>query len=492
MLIKSNNFNEIVEISQNELDIYKSRGYSPDLLPVKSTDRAWKFRQYFAQWMGVIHNIPNYSAILGFLMLGISPIHVFIGSILSGLIAGLCLGINGAVGTKYGIPFSLHMRSTYGMLGAKLPGFLRGVVSAIAWFGVQTYIGALVLTILISRLWPGFLEIGGGSVFLGITIPDLISFSIFWIFNMIIGLSGGHTLNKFTSILTPIIVVVFGTMTVWGINVAGGISSVFSAKLAPPSSANTIFLYLMIISSSIGMWAPPISNSSDFSRNACSQSDQIKGQTLGLFLGYILFAFMAISVSVGGGTKYGILNPEAGILEFVKQWDNSLAVVIVCIVFLSITISTNAATNIIPAGYQLTALFPKRINEKSGVLLAGILGFIVQPWKLMSGDGAILAFLNLIGALLGPIAGVLICDYYIIKKQNVDMDELYSDLNKQVKTKYSGINIRAYVATIIGLLISISGKFIPSFRFFSETAWIVGFITSFILYFLFNQAKKEQ
>ena len=223
---KLNNSNELVSILQSDLELYKSRGYSVDLLPIQPKDRTWKFRQYFTQWMGVIHNIPNYSAILGFLILGISPINVFIGSVLSGLIVGLCLAINGAVGTKYGIPFSMHMRSTYGEIGAKLPGFLRGVVSAIAWFGVQTYIGALVLTILISRVWPGFLGIGGGSVIFGITVPNLISFTIFWALNMVIALGGGDTLNKFTSILSPIILIVFGAMTIWGIKVGGGISVV--------------------------------------------------------------------------------------------------------------------------------------------------------------------------------------------------------------------------------------------------------------------------
>lgn len=477
----------------NAIDInkYKERGYlSEDILP--QVERKSNTFNYFTLWMGSIHNIPNYAAVVGYLALGLSAINVILAITFSGLALAIFLASNGHAGTKYGIPFAMHLRSTYGDLGSKLPGFLRGGVAAIAWFGVQNYTGAVALTILISRFYPGYLQIGGGQQILGLATPTLISFIIFWLLNMAIGLGGGAILNKFTAVLTPIIYIVFGGMMVWAIKVGGGIGPILSYHFPATSVISAPFAYLMIIASVLSVWAAPGVSVADFTKDAVDQKSQTMGQVLGLSLGYFVFAIMAVVIIIGGTLHYGPIQSGDGVLEFINRWDSLPAIILTTGVFLLTTISTNATGNIIPAGYQLAALLPKYLNYKKGVWLAGIISIVIMPWRFMADGSALLTFLNLIGALLGPVAGVMVAHYYLINKQQIKLDELYFDPKDASKSRYKGTNIHAYIATLVGLAISVVGQFIPQLAFMSQIAWIAGFVIGLVVYYLLMSFSKNK
>lgn len=201
--------------TQLDSKVFEQRGYNKDIMPKNSEQRNSTAFNFFTLWMGAVHNIPNYTAVGGFLLLGLSPLQVMIALVLSSFFIATLLVANGYAGSKFGIPFAMHLRHTYGDIGAKLPGILRGVIAGIAWFGLQTYAGSQALLILINKVIPGFSEIGGGGTFLGITLPGFIAFIIFWVINFAIGFGGGDTLNKFTAILNPLIYIVFGGMTIW-------------------------------------------------------------------------------------------------------------------------------------------------------------------------------------------------------------------------------------------------------------------------------------
>lgn len=468
-------------VTEEQVSEYRARGYNEDLLPKSQDKRNMGAGNYFTLWMGSIHNIPNYAAVGGFLFLGLSPLNVMVAVFLSAFFVSAFMSLNGVVGSKYGIPFAMHLRSAYGNLGAKLPGFLRGCVAAIAWFGLQTYTGSLALLIMIGKIWPGFLNIGGNVKILGIGIPGLIAFTIFWILNVLVGIGGGGILNKFTAILSPLIYVVFGGMAIWAISAAGGLGPILAYHVAAKQHLNPVLVYFMIFSSVLAVWAAPGASVSDFTQNAKSTKAQVMGQTLGLSIGYLIFAFSSVVILIGGSIHYNI--QEWNVLNIVERWDNFPAVIISMAVFLLTTISTNATGNIIPAGYQLTALFPKKLNYKSGVIIASIISFLIMPWKLMENADSIYVFLNAIGAVLGPVAGVMIANYFFIHKQHENLDTLYMDLNTNNKeVLYHGINREAYIATIIALLFSLSGQFIPALGVISDVSWFVGFGSAFLLY----------
>lgn len=468
-----------------DVEHFRERGYdNKDILPKPSEKRHSDAKNFFTLWMGSIHNIPNYAAVGGFLLLGLTPLEVMLAIAFSGLVVALFLSMNGRAGASYGIPFAMHLRSTYGNIGAKLPGFLRGVVAAIAWFGLQTYTGSAALLILIGKIWPGFLEIGGGTEYLGITIPGFITFIIFWALNLAIGFGGGDTINKFTGILTPIIYIVFGGMTIWAINVGGGLGNIMSYSLNADVNHSTLFGAIMIISSILSVWAAPGVSVSDFTQNATSNEAQTKGQISGLIVGYIVFAFMSVVILIGGSIHFGV--QENDVLDIINKWDSLPAIAISTLVFLMTTISTNATGNIIPAAYQLSALWPKKINYQRGVLIAGIISVLILPWNFMGEGGAIITFLNLIGALLGPVGGVMIAHYFVVKRGHINLDELYlpEGTPEAKKSKYYGLNVNAYIATIVALVIVLAGQFIPALSIFADISWIAGFLIASILYIL--------
>lgn len=473
------------DFDYEDVEHFKERGYeNEEILPKPKEKRNTDAKNFFTLWMGSIHNIPNYAAVGGFLLLGLTAFEVMLAILISGIIVALFMSYNGRAGASYGIPFSMHLRSTYGNIGAKLPGFLRGVIAAIAWFGLQTYTGSAALHILIGEIWPGYLGIGGGAEILGITIPALITFLLFTVMNLAIGFGGGDILNKFTGILTPIIYIVFGGMTIWAINVGGGLQNIMTYSLDVGTNYSTFFGMLMIISSVLAVWAAPGVSVSDFTQNATSNKDQTKGQISGLTVGYIVFAFMSVVVLIGGSIHFGV--QENDVLDIINKWDSLPAIGISTIVFLGTTISTNATANIIPAAYQLSALWPKKINYRRGVIIAGIASVLIQPWRFIGDGGAIITFLNLIGALLGPVAGVMIAHYFFVKKRYIDLDALYLNEGTEEgkKSKYYGLNVNAYIATIGALVIVIAGQFIPALSVFADISWISGFLIAMILYVL--------
>lgn len=482
------NNNNNIAVTMEEVNRFKERGYTNiDILPKVENRRNMTLANYFTLWMGSIHNIPNYAMVAAFMLLGLSTLNTMVAIALSGLaVAGLMMA-NGRAGAKYGIPFAMHLRSTYGDAGAKLPGFLRGVVAAIAWFGVQTYFGSKALLIIIGSLAPGFLNIGGGATFLGMSAASWISFIIFWLMNMAIGLSGGEVLNKFTAVLTPIIYIVFGGMTIWAIRGAGGLGAIFNYVNPATTHVNPLLGYLIMISGVLSVWAAPGASVADFTQNAKKESDSGIGQAAGLFVGHALFGFMAVSIFAGGNIIYNTNFTE--VLDIINSWDTIPAVIIATAVFVLSTISTNATGNIIPAGYQLSALFPDKVDYRRGVMIAGIISVIIMPWKFAEGEGAFLTFLSFIGALLGPVAGVMIADFYLIKNQQIDLDALYFDPKRPETSHFSGINRNAYIATIVGLLVSVIGQFIPALSVLADLSWMVGFATALVVYTLLQKDR---
>lgn len=474
---------EDIRVTQEEVKLFKSRGYdNEDLLPKTKDKRNMKIGNYFTLWMGNLHNIPNYAAAGGFLVLGLAPINIMLALVLGAIFTAAFMAFNGKAGSKYGIPFSMHLRATYGEAGAKVPGFLRGIVVAIGWFGLQTFVGSQALLIIFGKLWPGFLEIGGSYTFFGIGMPGLISFIIFWSANLALSISGSSFLNKFNTLLTVLIYVLFISMGIWGVIVGGGFGNILSYSVEGTNQdISTLFAYLMIINAVLAFWAAPGVSAADFTQNATSTKGQMVGQGLSLIVGYVIFVFTSMAILIGSSIHYGM--EQWDVLNVINNWGNLPAILFAMLILLLITVNSNATANITPAAYQLTALFPKWINYRRGVIIACLLGFAIMPWKLMENPDSIYTFLNGIGAILGPVSGVMIYQYFFVFKQEINLNELYYDMKvTKAINKFRGINKNAYIATILGVLVSLSGNLIPAFSIITDLSWISGFITALVSY----------
>lgn len=473
---------------ERNAQFYELRGYNKDIMPKSKSQRNSSAFNYFTLWMGAVHNIPNYTAVRGFLLLGLSPLQVMLALVMSSVVIGILLAANGYAGSKYGIPFAIHLRLTYGDIGAKLPGILRGVVAGIAWFGLQTYAGALALVVLLEKIFPGFSQLGGDNAFLGLTVSAGIAFFIFWLINFAIGFGGGSILNKFTAILNPLIYIIFGGMAMWGIKVAGGMGNILNYELSSGTN-NTypvILAFLVVMNSLIAVWAAPSASVADFTQNAKSTKAQVIGQISSLVVAHLLFALSSVSILIGASIFSG--KQEWNILYIIGQWDSLIAIIFSVGVLLMTTISTNATSNVIPAAYQLSALFPKQITYKKGVIIASVVSVLIMPWKMMENSDSIFLFLNLIGAILGPVAGVMIFHFYYVIHKKVDLDKLYFDKNDK-NIKIERFNFKAYIATIIGVIVSFLG-FIPGLKIIGDLSWFIGFFIAGFLYLVLTKFDK--
>ncbi|ECH8656474.1 putative allantoin permease [Salmonella enterica subsp. enterica] len=461
---------------EHQRELYQQRGYSEDLLPKTETQRNWKAFNYFTLWMGSVHNVPNYVMVGGFFILGLSTFNIMLAIIISALFIAAAMVMNGAAGSKYGVPFAMILRGSYGVRGALFPGLLRGGIAAIMWFGLQCYAGSLAFLILIGKIWPGFLTLGGDFKLLGLSLPGLITFLIFWIINVGIGFGGGKVLNKFTAILNPCIYIVFGGMAIWAISLVGIGPILDYLPSGVQKAEHSGFLFLVVINAVVAVWAAPAVSASDFTQNAHSFRAQALGQTLGLIVAYILFAVASI--------HYGM--DTWNVLDIVQRWDSLFASFFAVLVILMTTISTNATGNIIPAGYQIAALAPTKLNYKNGVMIASIISLLICPWKLMENQDSIYLFLDIIGGMLGPVIGVMLAHYFVVMRGKINLDELYT-ASGDYKYYDNGFNLTAFSVTLVAVILSLGGKFIPFMEPLSRVSWFVGVIVAFVAYALLKK-----
>ncbi|MCM3711418.1 allantoin permease [Sporosarcina luteola] len=456
----------------------KSAGYSEDVLPTKVEDRKWGISNFLTVWMGSVHNIPNYIAIGALFALGLSVGQVFAAIMAASIVISAMLVLNGHAGSKYGLPFAMLLRLSYGPKGAMIPGVLRGVISAIMWFGFQTYAGSQALSILIGKLWPTYLTLGGDWNLLGLSLPALISFLLFWLLNIALIYGGMAFLGKFTNILSPLVYIVFGGMAIWAINLAGGIGPILSYT-GTGVPGNKVVIFIAAVTAVVAAWAAPIVNASDFTKLAKSTKTQAIGQTVGLIVTYLLFAVASIAIIVGSEIAFG--TPIWNVLDVVARFDGTFAIAISVLTLCLTTLSVNVTGNIVPAGYQLASLFPKTLTFKSGAIIAAITGILVMPWKLMENATSIFTFLNIIGGILAPVTGIMLAQYFLISKTKIDLNALYdADKGKYYYTK--GFNVNAIITTIIAGVLCLIGNVVPVLKPLYDMSWFVGIIAAFILY----------
>lgn len=476
----------VIDLDQLNREEVKASGFNEDVLPTLPKDRKWGIGNYTTVWMGSVHNIPNYIAIGGLFAIGLSVGQVFSAIMVAAIILATVMVFNGHAGSKYGLPFAMLLRTSFGSKGTMIPGVLRGVIAAIMWFGFQTFAGSQALSILIGKLWPTYLTLGGDWNFLGLSLPALISFLIFWAFNVALIYGGMDFLGKFTNVLSPLVYIVFGGMAIWAIKIAGGIGPILSYT-GSGVSGNSIIIFFGAVTAIIAPWAAPMVSVTDFTRLARSHKHQAIGQTLGLVVTYLLFAIASISIIVGSEIAFG--TPIWNVLDVVARFDGLFAIALSVLTLCLTTLSVNVTGNIVPAGYQLASLFPKKLTFKSGATVAAIIGILVMPWKLMENSTSIFTFLNIVGGLLGPITGIMLAHYFVISKTEINLKELYS---KKGKYDYNnGFNINAIITLIIGGILALSGNFIPIFEPLYEMSWIVGTISAFIIYTILESLRSK-
>ncbi len=410
--------------------------------------------------------------------------------------------LTGHAGPKYGIPFPVLARSSFGLRGANLPALVRAAV-ACAWFGIQTWIGGEGIFFLAGKLfghgWANASMIGGYPW------TQWLSFIVFWAVELAIIARGMETLRRFENWAAPFVLAGAVGLLIWIAVKAGG----FGPLLDQPShlgwGSHFWPVFFPALMGMIGFWSTLSLNIPDFTRFGAGQRAQVWGQTLGLPTTMTAFALLSVLVTSGSQAVYGkaVWDP----IQLAAHLQNWAGVTFALITVLVATISCNLAANVVSPAYDLSNLAPKLITFRGGALVTGVVGVVIFPWKLLSSPQVyIYTWLGVVGGLLGTVAGVLIADYWLVRRTRLDLADLYRPHGRYWYT--GGWNWRAVTAFVVGGVLAVGGSYsapgsgpfpaggmIPFLKPLADYGWAVGLTSALLLHLLFSRvfpATREE
>ncbi len=439
--------------------------YNEDLAPVPLDRRTWGTYNYASLWVGMSVCIPTYMLASGLIAGGMSWWQAIMTILLGNVVVLVPMLLNAHAGTRYGIPFPVFVRASFGVRGANVPALLRALV-ACGWFGIQTWIGGGAINSMIQILSPAWKTFGGGV---------WICFFAFWALNMAVIWKGIETIRLLEGIAAPFMICVGLLLLWWVTSKAGGFGPVLSTPGKFQTTAAFMQFFIPSLTGMVGFWATVALNIPDFTRYAESQKAQMLGQALGLPAAMTLYAFIGVAVTSASVVLFGeaVWDPVA----LLGRFNQPVVAFIALIALLIATLNTNVAANVVSPSNDFANLNPRLISFRTGGLITGVAGVALMPWKLL-GDYSAYIFGWLVGysGLLGPIAGVMIFDYFLVRKRELNVDDLY---RRGGIYEYSGgVNYRAIAALAVGIIVALVGLAAPALRFLYDYAWFVGFFVS--------------
>ncbi|MCG6566752.1 cytosine permease [Tessaracoccus sp. ZS01] len=478
---------DAVDISDETFAEYASRGYSEEVLPVRRKDRTWGIRNFAMVWMGPIHNILSYFTVVGFFAFGLSAWQVIGAIMTAAVIVSIGYVLNGHAAAKYGVPFAMLIRDTFGVKGAVFPALLRGLIAGCVFFGLTTVSSAQALDVVFERLFPGFLNLGGGADVLGLPIPTLISYVVMWVVTVVLYLAGQKFIGKFSDWASPAVWILMVVGVIIAISNAGGVGDVLA--LDPITEPVTVVGFVTCVSMLVSNWAGPIVNIADISRTAANQRAPRLGFPIGMIVSYILFAivtvsFMASLYAVSGGEID--VNKPTVFVDAINSIGNPF---IVILLILAMNVGATAFVvfgNMLPSGLQMTAQLPKWFTVKTGGLLAAVVGTLILPWQFVENTTMLYLFYSFIGSMFGPIAGIMLASYYLERKRVLNLDHIYTAPGADGGYP-GGVNWRAIGVLVVSFVVTMSGKLFSGVELLATInnwAFFCGLIIGFVGYLL--------
>ena len=468
--------------------------YNSDLAPVSVARRNWTTYNYAALWISMAHCIPTYMLSSGLISAGMNWWQALITILLGNTIVLVPILLNSHPGTKYGIPFPVFARASYGTYGSNLPALMRAIV-ACGWFGIQAWIGGEALHTLFSAIIPGWSNLLGGPIG-GHMTTEWLSFLLFWALNIYIIYRGMDLLRKVENWAAPFVLVMTSLLLAWAISNAHGLGFLLQepSKFASWSDFRPVFF--LKLTAMIGFWATLSLNMPDFTRFGQSQRQQAIGQIVALPTTMTVFAAMGVIITSASMLIYKDLPPDQlntlwDPMKLVSHFNQFWVVAISMFTVVVATLAVNIAANVVSPANDFANAFPKWISFRLGGLITGIIGILMQPWRLLENparyiDGWLVGY----SGGMAAIAGVLIADYWLVKKKRLALGDLYR--RHGTYTYDGGWNWRAVVATLLGCFFAWVGVFVPRLRPLYDYAWFVGFGVAAATYLLMMKLAPPQ
>jgi NCS1 family nucleobase:cation symporter-1 len=463
------------------LDGQAAQGGDDTLDPVTPDQKTWGWFAIFNVWANDIQSLFGYSLVASlFISYGVSGWTAFAALICAGLFVMFLVNLSGAAGEKYGIPYPVFARASMGTAGAMLPAVLRSTV-AVFWYGVQVYFASTALALLIRSVTG----VTGGTEILGLTGIDWLSFVLVWAFHIVIFWRGMGWVETFLNIAGPFVyLVMIGLLAVLWVKSDGQLLSQAQTIFANPDAtwATEFNGFIAIIGTMVAYFAAVMINFSDFSRYARDKRAMVVGNLVGLPFNMILFSALALLTTAGAAVVYGeaIINPT----EIVGRTDSVLLGVIAAITFFAATVGINLVANFIPAVNGIASLAPSRIGFRKAGLITSVFALVIGGfWTSFISEFGISGFVNTLGATLAPIYGIMIVDYYLLRKEALKRDDLY-DMEGGTYHYSGGWNRNALIAFGIAAVFSVATVWVPALSQLAGYAWVIGALIGGALYYM--------
>ena len=459
--------------------------YNIDLAPTKRAGRSWSGYSIFTLWANDVHSLGNYAFAIGLFALGLGGWQILLAlGIGAALLFGL-LNLSGFMGVKTGVPFPVMSRISFGIRGAQIAALLRGAV-AIAWFGIQTYLASVVFRVMIVAMFPSLASLDQDNI-LGLSTLGWIAFVILWVVQLVIVSFGMEMIRKYEAFAGPVILATMAAIAVWIFIEAGGsIAWASNNALEGPEMWLTIFAGGALWVSIYGTF---VLNFCDFTRSAVSKKAVVRGNFWGIPINMLVFGAIVV-VMAGGQFKINgaIIESPSDIVQTIP---NTLFLVLACLALLILTIAVNLMANFVAPVYALTNLFPKKLNFRRAAIVSAVIGLVILPWNMYNNPLVIVYFLGGLGALLGPLFGVVMADYWLIRRGKVNVPELYTASPEGTYFYKNGVNPKAIIAMVPAAAVALLIAFVPALASAAPFAWFFAAgIAAVVYFFIADRTQK--
>ena len=459
------------------------RLHNHDLAPTRIAGRRWGGYSIFALWTNDVHNIANYSFAIGLYALGLGGWQILLALGIGAALVYFFMNLSGYMGQKTGVPFPVISRIAFGIHGAQIPALIRAVI-AIAWFGIQTYLASVVLRVLLSAVHPGFAAYDHDAI-LGLSSLGWACFVTIWLAQLAILAYGMETIRRYEALAGPIILLTVACLAAWMYTQADGR---IAWSIREPLSGGEMWRQIFAGGALwLAIYGTMILNFCDFSRSAPCRRTITEGNFWGLPVNILVFAIITVLLC---GAQFQI---DGKIIEsptdLIAAIPSTLFLILGCLAFLIVTVAVNIMANFVAPAFVLSNLAPRHLTFRRAGLISATLAVLILPWNLYDSPLVIQYFLAGLGALLGPLYGVIMVDYWMLRKGRVDVPQLYSE-DPQGPYFYShGVNLRAVAAFVPAALIAIVLALVPGFASISPFSWLVGAAIASLLYLII--AKRQ-